>query len=58
MGRFPNLGKCIISYQVVLRSVLKNVNHEADVVIDCNRITNGQLLKTSVLSGCLCFGAL
>jgi hypothetical protein len=27
MGRFPNLGRCIISYQEVLRSVLKNVNH-------------------------------
>jgi hypothetical protein len=26
-GRFPNLGKCFISYQEVLRSVLKNVNH-------------------------------
>jgi len=27
MGRFPNMGRCIISYQEVLRSVLKNVNH-------------------------------
>jgi hypothetical protein len=27
MGRFPNMGKCIISYQKVLRSTLKNVNH-------------------------------
>jgi len=27
MGRFPYLGKCIISYQEVLRSVLKNINH-------------------------------
>ena len=27
MGRFPNFGKCIISYQEVLRSVFKNVNH-------------------------------
>ena len=27
MGIFPNLGKCIISYQEVLRSVLKIVNH-------------------------------
>jgi hypothetical protein len=27
MERFPNLGKCIISYQVVLRSVMKNVNN-------------------------------
>ena len=30
MGRFPNMGRCIISYQGVLRSLLKNVNHQAD----------------------------
>jgi hypothetical protein len=56
IGRFPNMGKCIISYQEVLPSELKNVNHKADEVI--NHITNGQLLKTSVLTGCLCFSAL
>ena len=27
MGRFPNMGKCIISYQEVLRAELKNDNH-------------------------------
>jgi len=27
MGRFPNMGRCIISYQEVLHSLLKNVNH-------------------------------
>ena len=27
MGRFSSMGKCIISYQEVLRSELKNVNH-------------------------------
>jgi hypothetical protein len=27
MERFPNMGKCIISYQAVLRSVLNNVTH-------------------------------
>jgi hypothetical protein len=26
MGRFPNMGRCIISYQEVLRPLLKNVN--------------------------------
>jgi len=26
-GEIPNLGKCFISYQEVLRSVLKKVNH-------------------------------
>jgi len=27
LGRFPNKGRCIISYHEVLRSELKNVNH-------------------------------
>ena len=58
MGRFPNLGKCVISHHEVLCSVLKIVNHYADEVINCNHITNGQLFKTLVLAGCLCFGAL
>jgi hypothetical protein len=26
MGRFPDMGRCIISYQEVLHSVLKNIN--------------------------------
>jgi hypothetical protein len=58
MGRFPNMGRCIISYQEVLRSLLKNVNHQADEALLCDHSTNGQLLRTSVLTGCLCFGAL
>jgi hypothetical protein len=57
MGWFPNLGKCIISYKEVLRSVLKNVNHYANVVINRNHIINCQLLKISVLAEHLCFGA-
>jgi hypothetical protein len=56
-GRFPNKEKCIISYQEVLRSVLKNVNHQADD-INCNHIIKGQLFKNSELNGCLYFGAL
>jgi hypothetical protein len=52
------MGRCIISYQGVLRSVLKNVNHYADEVINYNHTTHGQLPKTSVLSGCLSFGAM
>jgi hypothetical protein len=27
MGRIPNMGRCIIYYQEVLHSVLKNINH-------------------------------
>jgi len=45
MEKFPNMERCIISYHGVLCSVLKNVNHEADEVINCNHITNGQLPK-------------
>jgi len=44
MGRFPNMGRCIISYQEVLRSLLKNVNHQADEAILSNHSINGQLL--------------
>ena len=58
MGRFPNMGRCIISYQEVLRSLLKNVNNPADEALLCNRSINGQLLRTSVLTGRVCFGAL
>jgi hypothetical protein len=53
-GRFPNLGKGIISYKEVLFSVLRNVNHYADEVTLCNHIINGHLLKTSLLTGRLC----
>jgi len=52
------MGRCIISYHEVLRSLLKNVNHQADKAILCNHSINGQLLGTSVLTECLCFGAL
>ena len=52
------MGRCIISYQGVLCSLLKNVNHQADKALLCNHSINGQLLRTSVLSGHVCFGAL
>ena len=51
------MGRCIVSYQEVLRSLLKNVN-QADEALLCNHSINGQLLRTSVLSGRFCFGAL
>jgi hypothetical protein len=57
-GKSPVTGRCIISYQEVLRSLLKNVNHQADEVILSNHGINGQFLKTSVLNGCPCLGAL
>jgi len=58
MGRFPNMGRYIISYQEVLSCLLKNVNHQADEAVLCTHSINGQLLRTSVLTGRLCFGAL
>jgi hypothetical protein len=58
MRRFPNMGRCIISYQEVLRSEVKNVNHQADEAILSIHSINGQFLRTSVLIGCICFGAL
>jgi hypothetical protein len=58
MRRFPDMGRCIISYQEVLRPELKNVYHLADEVINCNYIINGQLLKTSLLTTCFYLGAL
>ena len=57
-GKSPNMGRCIISYQEVLSSLLKNVNHQADEAGSCNHNINGQLLRISVLTGRLCFGAL
>ena len=57
-GKSPNMGRCIISYQEVLSSLLKNVNHQADEAGLCKHSINGQLLRTSVLTGHLCFGAL
>jgi hypothetical protein len=58
MGRFPNRGRYIISYQEVLRSEIKNVNHQAGEAILSNHSINGQLLRSSVLIGRLCFGVL
>ena len=52
------MGRCIISYQEVLSSLLKNVNHLADEAILCHHCINGQLLRNSVLTGRPCFGAL
>jgi len=56
---------CIISYQEVLHSLLKNVNDEEHEAVLFNQSINGQLLtndlwllRTSVLTGRLCFGAL
>jgi len=57
-GKSPNMGRCIISYQDVLSSLLKNVNYQADEAGPCNHSISGQLLRTSVLTGRLCFGAL
>jgi hypothetical protein len=58
MDRFPNMGGFIISYQEFLRSEVKNVNHQAVEAILSNHTINGQLLRTSVLTGRLYFGAL
>jgi len=52
------MGRCIISYQEVLSNLLKNVNHQADEAVLCNHSINSLLLRTLVLTGCLCFGAL
>ena len=58
IGRCPNMGRYIISYQEVLSSLLKNVNHQADEAVLCNHSINGQLVRTSVLTRRVCFGAL
>ena len=50
-GWFPNKGKCIISYQEVLHILLKNVNDQAHEAVLSNESINGQLLRTSVLTG-------
>jgi hypothetical protein len=52
------MGRCIISYQEVLSSLVKNVNRQADEALLCNHSISGQLLRTSVVSGRFCFGAL
>jgi len=52
------MGRRIISYQEVLHSLLKNVNNQAHEAVLCNQSINGQLLRYSVLTGCLCFGPL
>jgi hypothetical protein len=50
--------RCSISYQEVLSSLVKNVNHQADEALLCNHSISGHLLRTSVLSRRLNFGAL
>jgi len=57
-GKSPIMARCIISYQEVLCSLLKNVNHQAVEAVLCNHSINSQLLRTSVLTERLCFGAL
>ena len=57
MGKFSNMGRCIIPYQEVLRSELKNVIIKQTRFL-LNHIVNGQLLKSSVRNFCLSFGAL
>jgi len=57
MGKSPNMGRCIISYQEVLHSLLKNVIDQAHEAVLCNQSINGQLLRT-VLTGSLCFDVL
>ena len=52
------MGRCIISYQEVLHSLLKNVNDQAYEAVLFNQSINGQLLRNSVLTGRPCFGAL
>ena len=52
------MGSCIISYQGVLRSLLKNVNHQADEALLCNHSINGQSLRTSALTGRIFCGTL
>ena len=58
MGRFHIMGRRIISYQEVLRCLLKNVNDQAHEVVLCNQSINGHLLRTSVLTGRLYFATL
>jgi len=57
-GKSPNMGRCVISYQEVLHSLLKNLSDQGHEAVLGNQSINGQLLRTSVLTGCLCFGAL
>ena len=52
------MGRRIISYQEVLHPLLKNVNDQAHEAFLFNQSINGQLLKISVLTARLCFGAL
>jgi hypothetical protein len=59
------MGRCIISYQDVLHSLLKNVNDQEHEAVLFNQSINSQLLtydlwllRNSVLTGRLCFGAL
>ena len=38
--------------------MLKNVSHQAHAAVLCNQSINGQVLRTSVLTGRLYFGKL
>jgi hypothetical protein len=58
MGRFPHMVRCIISHQDLLRSLLNNVNHQADETVLSNHDINGQLLRILVLTVRRCFGEL
>ena len=58
VGRIPNTGRCIISYQKVLHSLPKNVNDQAHAAVLCNQSINGQLLRISALTGRLYFDTL
>jgi len=57
-GKPPHMGRCIISYQEMMRSLLKNVYHKADEAVLCNHSTYRLLLWISVPTGRLCFGPL
>ena len=41
------MGRCIISYQEVLRCLLKNLNDQAREAVIFNQTIDGQLLRTS-----------
>jgi hypothetical protein len=41
------MGRCIISYQEVLRCLLKNLNDQAHEAVIFNQTIDGQLLRTS-----------
>jgi len=52
------MGRSIISYQEVLRCLLKNVNDQAHEAPLCNQIIIGQLLRSFSTDLRFCFEAL